>query len=79
MLVGIENNACFSEVRQTKCICLIHLEQCFFKLIFIGVSLLYGVMFLLYSKENQLHVYIYPVSYPFRYHRTMSRVPCAMQ
>ena len=39
--------------------------------------------FLLYSKVNQLYVYIYPLFFGFPshldHHRALSRVPCAIQ
>ena len=49
---------------------------------FIGVQLLYNVIFLLYSKVNQLYVCIYPppkVPSHLIQHRALSRVPCAIQ
>ena len=55
----------------------------YFLFIFIEVYLLYNVMFLLYSKVNWLHVYIYTLFFGFPshlgHHRELSRVPCATQ
>ena len=60
----------------------------FFK-IFIGVQFLLEYrftmlcQFLLYSKMNQLYIYIYPLFFRFFFHighyRVLSRVPCAIQ
>ena len=49
-----------------------------------GVQLLYNVwQFLLYSKVNQLYVFIYPLFFGFPshlgHHRALSRVPCTTQ
>lgn len=84
MLVGIENNACFSEVRQTKCIFLIHLEQCFFFFIdfYWSIVALWCCVSAIQQRKSVTCIHISPVFtiyYPFRYHGTMSRVPCAMQ
>ena len=51
----------------------------FFKLIFIGVLLINNV-FLLYSKVNQLYVYLLFFRFysHLGYYRVLSRVPCAI-
>ena len=47
------------------------------------VALQCCVSFLLYSKVNQLYIYIYPLFFGFPshlgHHRALSRVPCAIQ
>ena len=46
-----------------------YLSYIFFKLIFIGVQLLYNVVqFLQYNKMNQLYIYVYPLFFGFSYH-----------
>ena len=56
----------------------------FKKKMFIGVSLVYNVVLVsVYSKVNQLYIYIYPLFLGFFSHighfRVLSRVPSAMQ
>ena len=63
-------------------------SQFFLKLTFIGVQLLYNVVFLLYSKADQLYIYKYPLFFGFSsrlgHHRARDRVrqyyivPCSL-
>ena len=55
----------------------------FFKFLFyIGLQLIYSVVFQVYSKVIQLYIYIYPFFFRFfsciDYYRVLSSVPCAI-
>ena len=46
---------------------------------FIGVELIYNVVLLqVYSKVNQLYIYLYPFFSHIVYYRILSRPPCAL-
>ena len=55
----------------------------FFKFLFECSCFTMLYQFLLYSKVNQLYIYIYPLFFGFPshlgHHRALSRVPCAIQ